>query len=120
MDELARIETSHRPEATVIRVVGEVDISNARTLRDAIVAAIPAEASLVVIDLGDTAYLDSTGIEMLFRLAELLRTRRQELRLVVPPGATVRTVVELTKVGQVIPVDDALDAGAGDAAPPAG
>ena len=117
VNDLVRIETSHRLGATVIRVVGEVDISNARQLSEAVVAAIPAEATRVVIDLADTAYLDSTGIEMLFRLAELLRTRRQHLRLVVPPRSTVRTVIDLTKVHQVIPVDDALGLGSDDLEP---
>jgi anti-anti-sigma factor len=108
MNDLVRIETTHRGGTTVIRVIGEVDVSNARELHDTALAAIPATAGRIVVDLADTAYLDSTGIEMLFRLAEVLHTRRQELRLFIPPDATVRTVVELTRVGQVIPVDDRL------------
>jgi anti-anti-sigma factor len=109
MNDLVRIETSHHGARTVIRVIGEVDVSNARDLHDAALAAIPATAGCAVVDLADTTYLDSTGIEMLFRLAEVLHTRRQELRLLVPPDATVRTVVELTRIGQVIPVDDGPD-----------
>ena len=71
-------------------------------------AAVPRDAAQVVVDLSATAYLDSSGIAMIFRLAERLRYSRQELRLVVPMDSPIRRVVELTNVQQVIPVEDAI------------
>jgi anti-anti-sigma factor len=106
---LARIEAEDRGAARLIRVSGEIDLSNAHDTMDAIGGLIPNHASLVVVDLSDTAYLDSTGIAMIFRLGERLRYRRQELRLVVPEDAPIRAVVELTNIQQVIPVDDVID-----------
>jgi anti-anti-sigma regulatory factor len=75
---------------------------------DAIARAVPDNTPLVILDLSATTYLDSTGIEMIFRLHDRLRLRRQELRLVVPPKAPIRAVLELTKVDHAIPMQYSL------------
>jgi hypothetical protein len=53
-----------------------------------------------------TTYLDSAAIAAFFRLSQRLRDRRQDLRLVVPDGSPIRAVIELTRLSQVIPVDE--------------
>ncbi len=103
MTDLARVEASTVDSTTTVRVSGEIDLSNAAQVRGAVGAAVPDAATVVVLDLSDTAYLDSAGIAMIFRLAERLRYNRQELRLVVPPDAPIRAVINVTKVDQVIP-----------------
>jgi anti-anti-sigma factor len=104
MTELARVEGAVNGTA-VVRVVGEIDLSNAGQVRDALGAAIP-DLPRVVVDLSGTEYLDSAGIAMLFRLAERLSYNRQELQLVVPADAPIRAVLRLTKLDQVVPVKD--------------
>jgi len=108
--EFARVEAIDIDGGRLVRVSGEIDLSNARDVMDAIGAEVPTDASVVVVDLSNTAYLDSAGIAMIFRLAERLSYTRQELRLVVPVDAPIRAVLELTSVPQVIPVQDAIDA----------
>ena len=116
MNDLARIEAMDiRGElggdlegARLVRVTGEIDLSNAREVMDAIAEAVPNDVSVVVVDLSETTYLDSSGIAMIFRLAERLGYSRQELRLVVPSDAPIRAVLELTNLPQVIPVLDAI------------
>ena len=108
MSELARIEATEVDGAAVVRISGEIDLSNAAVLMNAIGDAVSHDATLVFVDLSETAYLDSSGIAMIFRLAERLGYRRQELRLVVPADAPIRAVLELTSVHRVIPVQDAL------------
>ncbi|HET7801095.1 MAG TPA: STAS domain-containing protein [Humibacillus xanthopallidus] len=106
MSELARLESRRVGETQHVSVIGEVDLSNARALLDAVAAAVPDDAARVVLDLSSTTYLDSAGIAAVFRLAERLRIRRQDLRLVVPPGSPIRPVLRLTHLDHVIPVDD--------------
>ncbi len=108
MSELARIEAGDLDEVRVVRVTGEIDLSNARDVMDAIGRAVTHDARSVVVDLSDTTYLDSAGIAMIFRLAERLSCSRQELRLVVPADAPIRAVLALTNVPEVIPVLDAI------------
>jgi anti-anti-sigma factor len=108
VSELARVEAADLDDARLVRVSGEIDLSNARDVMEAICGAVPHDASLVVVDLSETAYLDSSGIAMIFRLAERLSYSRQELRLVVPADAPIRAVLELTSLHQVVPVQDAI------------
>jgi anti-anti-sigma factor len=108
VSQLARVEATDVNAVRLVRISGEIDLSNAVEVMDAIAREVPREASMVVLDLSATDYVDSSGIAMIFRLAERLRYSRQELRLVVPVEAPIRAVVELTNVPHVIPVDDAI------------
>jgi anti-anti-sigma factor len=109
---LATVVADDVAGARVIRVSGEVDLSNAHALLEGISAHVPHDGGLVVLDLEGASYLDSTGVSMVFRLAERIRTRRMELRLAVSPESPVRAVLELTNVHRVIPlrasVEDAI------------
>jgi anti-sigma B factor antagonist len=101
--DLARVEASTANGTPIVRVTGEIDISNVAQVRDAIGAAIP-DLPLVTLDLTSLEYLDSAGIAMLFRLAERLSYNRQELQLVVPPGAPISAAIRLTRLDHVIAV----------------
>jgi anti-anti-sigma factor len=106
MSDLARVETSRVDATQVVRVTGELDLSNAKAVTDSVSHTVPEQVTLVVLDLAGTTFLDSAAIASLFRLAERLRDRRQDLRMVIPRQAPIRAVVELTRLSQVIPVDD--------------
>lgn len=106
MSELARVETTLVEATAVVRVTGELDLSNARPLTEAIGHDIPEHVTLVILDLAGTTFLDSAAIASLFRLGQRLRDRRQDLRLVIPAQAPIRAVVELTRLNLVVPVDE--------------
>jgi anti-anti-sigma factor len=103
MTDVARVDTTTEHGTEIVRVFGEIDLSNAARVRDAIGAALP-DLPVVVLDLTGTEYLDSAGVAMLFRLAERLSYNRQELQLIVPPDAPIRAVIRLTTLDQVISV----------------
>lgn len=105
----ADIESRTVEGIQVVSIRGEIDLSNAAEVRDAIGRVASDDVSVIVVDLSGTDYLDSSGIAMLFRLAERLGHRRQELRLVVPPDSPIRTALELTNLPQTIAVQDAFE-----------
>jgi anti-anti-sigma factor len=107
MTEMARVEATAVEGTQIVRVSGEIDLSNATHVRDAIGEAVP-DLPVVVVDLTGLQYLDSAGIAMFFRLAERLGYNRQELHLVVPPEAPIRAVIRVTKLDQVISVVDTV------------
>jgi anti-sigma B factor antagonist len=107
--EPAVVEARTVEDVQVVSIRGEVDLSNATEVRDAIGQVASADVTVIVVDLSETGYLDSSGIAMLFRLAERLGHRRQELRLVVPPDSPLRAALELTNLPQTIAVQDALE-----------
>jgi anti-anti-sigma factor len=106
MSDLARVDTRRAGTTQLVGITGELDLSNARELTDALAHAVPDDVTLVVVDLSDTTYLDSGGIAAFFRLSQRLRDRRQELRLVVPDASPIRAVIELTRLSHVVPVDE--------------
>jgi anti-anti-sigma factor len=63
----------------------------------------------LVIDLAETAFVDSSFIAFLVRLSASLRARRQELLLVRPRGQ-VRRVFGIVGLANVIPVFESVDA----------
>lgn len=108
MSDLARVDGTEYDGSRLIRIVGEIDLSNASHVLGLVSAEVPHDVTRVVLDLGGLTFLDSSGIAMLFRLAQQLGYSRQDLRLVVPTTSPIRAVVELTRVSQVMPVHDTL------------
>ena len=59
------ITTNPTPECYLISVTGDVDISNASKLRDAIDFALEQPTEEVKLDFAEVSYIDSTGIGVL-------------------------------------------------------
>jgi anti-anti-sigma factor len=114
MKQLARIVHSTHDGLPVARIEGEVDITNAQSVGDRLRALVTNRSVGLIVDLGPTTYLDSSGITLLFGLSDELRRRQQQLHVVVPEGAPIARVLEITGLDQIVPthatVEDALEA----------
>jgi anti-anti-sigma factor len=108
MSRLARLEIDGGTKVCLVHVHGEIDISNAPEVSAALEAAMPNGAETLMVDLSGTTYLDSAGVQLLFLLAQRLRARRQQLRIVVPEDAPIRGVLQLTDLPRVIPMQGRL------------
>jgi anti-sigma B factor antagonist len=109
-------ELSFEPRGDVLlaRVKGEVDLSNVWSVKEQLLHAVPNTATALVLDLSDTAHLDSSGIRLIFELAERLRSHGQKLRLVVPDDSVISRVLMITEVHQVVPISASVEAVLGD------
>ena len=92
---LADLSIETRGPVLVARLRGEVDMSNAPQLRDELNAATRNDALGLVLDLSEVEYLDSAGIHLIHRLRDSLRTRGQQLRLVIPALSPVNYTLKL-------------------------
>jgi len=108
-----RLETMR--ETPVARLAGEVDASNAGDLGQQVAGSVPNTAMGLVLDLSETSYLDSSGIQLLFELADRLRRRQQQLFIVVPPESFIADVLGAVNLaglaqirGSVVEAIDAL------------
>ena len=108
MTQLARLNIERQENSLVVRLEGEVDVSNAASVEREIIAAIPNTTAGLVIDLSDVDYMDSSGIRMLFVLHRQLEQRGQRLRAVVPDTTPIKHVLDCLGVGTLIPCDAAL------------
>jgi anti-anti-sigma factor len=100
--ELATIETHRDGDQCFLRIRGEVDMSNVTDLASAIEEALPNDAPFVVVDLTETTYLDSAGVQLLFRVAGRLRSRRHQVAIVAPRDGPVRAVLDLVGLAALV------------------
>ena len=92
------ISTNPTPELYTIKVTGEIDISNADSLRNAIDLALEQPTEAVELDFAQVSYIDSTGIGVLVGAAH---DKRFGCVNVQPP---VMRVVQLLGVDQEISI----------------
>lgn len=89
MSLLARVVEERSEDVSVAAIEGEIDASNVHELSERLRALLTNHSTTLVVDLTETSYLDSAGINMLFELAGELTDRQQRLRLVVPPDTPI-------------------------------
>jgi anti-sigma B factor antagonist len=96
-------------EIVVASVSGEIDLATAPAVRAELAEAVPNRALGLVVDLTTTSYLDSSGVSLIFELAERLRRRQQQLRLVVPEKAPLRRVLRIVDAAGLVPIVASVD-----------
>jgi len=75
----------------VVRLTGEIDISNAEPIGDALDGIVGPDARRIVVDLSDLQFMDSAGIAMLLRTAARVET--VEIR---NPSEVIKRIIECT------------------------
>jgi anti-sigma B factor antagonist len=106
---LADVQFDLRDQVVVSTVTGEVDLSNASQICDAVGEATPNSAVGVVLDVSHVDYLDSAGIHLIYRLGENLRARGQKLMLAIPADSPVQDSLRLAGVTQYLPIAASVD-----------
>jgi anti-sigma B factor antagonist len=86
------------PNTAVIGLKGEVDLYSCPELKEELLRVIGDGATLVVVDLTETTFIDSTGLGVLVRGVERLHTEAGRL-------AIVCTDPNMTKVFEVTGLD---------------
>lgn len=93
MTPLASLTVEQEPPVTVLRLAGELDMSNAAQLEQAARDA-TAEAAGVVLDLTEVTFLDSAGVRLLDHLVAAWAPP-ERLRVVVAEEGPVRFTLRL-------------------------
>jgi anti-anti-sigma factor len=86
--------------ARVVKLVGEIDISNADALGAQLDGMIGAGEERLVVDLSALAFMDSSGIAMLLRVAG-----RVSSIVVRDPTDVVRRIIECTGLADTLRID---------------
>lgn len=106
---LATLHVQPHDDTTVARIVGEIDASNATVFATQLKEALPNSAMGLVLDLSETTYIDSSGVHLIFDLADALRRRQQALHLVVTPDTFVDDVLHVVNVSGVADASPTLE-----------
>lgn len=104
------IEVERIDGMPIVRIRQDIDAANATQVRDELTGLLDGGADCIVLDLGQVRYIDSAGIDMLFRLAERLRQRRASLRLVLPADSPLRRLMDIVALPSAIPLHETVDA----------
>lgn len=104
------IETSTHGDATVLALDGDIDLQTAGPLRDRL-AELTTPGRIVVVDLSDVDFLDSSGLGTFVGAANALRAAGGSLRLACP-RPHVSKVFSLSRLTEVIPVHDDVSSAA--------
>ena len=116
MRQLARIVAEAQDgELVVARIEGEVDMSNAPAVGNRLRELLTNQSVALVVDLGATTYLDSSGIALLFALAEELRRRQQRLLIVVPESSQLVRAITITGLDRAVPMHETVEQAVEDA-----
>jgi len=86
--------------AVVIQLAGEIDISNAANVQEAVDQAAEPGAEHLVFDLGQLEFIDSSGLAVLLAVAR--RVPRVQLR---NPSPFLQRVLEVTGLSATLPTE---------------
>jgi anti-anti-sigma factor len=100
----AGVELIRNGRVIVARLPVEVEISQAPSLRGQLMQAVENRDLGLVVDMTATEYLDSSGVNMLFELGEVLAARQLRMAVVMPEGGLVERVVSIVDLGSAMPI----------------
>jgi anti-anti-sigma factor len=96
------LDTGSVPAALVARPGGDIDMAVTPGLQAELLDAVREHAAgCLVVDLGEVEYIDSSGIELLFRLHGALAADGTELVVVAPPGSGAARLLGLVALGEI-------------------
>src|ERR1700747_1293586 len=102
------IDTERVDGVPIARVKVDVDANNAAGVHAELAGALGPDADCLIVDLRETRYLDSAGVDMLLRLAARVSHRRATLMLVIPEGSHLPRLAEIGGRPQTVLVHPTL------------
>jgi anti-sigma B factor antagonist len=94
-----------REDKTVVAVLtGEVDMSNAASIRQQIARSVTPDDDALLVDLSELSFIDSAGLHTLIELRTVLHERRQQLLLCVSHGSTIERAMEIVGLPRAVSV----------------
>lgn len=92
----------------MVKVDGEVDLSNATGLRDHLIEQVQQGNHFLAVDLSGVEFMDSSGLAVL--ISGLRRTKEHDGSLVlVSPTSSVKRVLSITGLDKVFEIHDSVE-----------
>jgi len=90
-------------QVSVVTLPAEIDVTNADTTREELLAVLNQGAAMLVADMSKTVFCDSSGVSALVRVFRHATTSGAAIRLVVSTPA-VRRVLSITGVDRLVDI----------------
>jgi anti-sigma B factor antagonist len=108
VEQLFGVTESTRDEGTVVSVSGEVDVATAPALRDCLNQVIERDSGVVVVDLLQVTFIDSTGLGVLIGAHKRCADDGRQLRIVVVEPRILK-VFGITGLNELFAIHPTLD-----------
>jgi anti-sigma B factor antagonist len=105
--------TDRRNGAVIVSLAGELDLYNAEEVRSALLDTLANGPELLVVDLGEVAFIDSTALGVLIEARSRMNDR-SGFRLAAP-GIEVRRALEVSGLDRHFVVHDTVADAVGSA-----
>ena len=96
-----RISSERTGTTTRVTVMGELDLASAPQLREHMTAQLADHSEIIVLDLGDVSFIDSTGLHALIDASS-----QDGKRLRVIPNPALLRLLEITGLRDRLPLID--------------
>jgi anti-sigma B factor antagonist len=90
-------------QVAVVTLPAEIDVTNADTVRDELLAALNQSAVVLIADMSQTSFCDSSGVSAMVRVFRRAAASGSEMRMVVSTPA-VQRVLSITGVDRLLDV----------------
>lgn len=97
------VRTRREAERCTLALAGELDMANAKTLEAQLEEAERAGASVIVLDMRDLEFIDSTGIALLVATHHRLNEGDERFLLVPSEAQGVSRVMSVTGIDATLP-----------------
>jgi anti-sigma B factor antagonist len=102
------VRAEREPDATVVRLTGEVDLRTSPQLRARFLELIEERPRRIILDLTNVDYIDSSGVGTVVELKR--RAMRNESKVVlVGLQRRVRSLFEITRLDKFFTITDSID-----------
>ena len=102
MSLIANIRDEREGDVPIVVIEGEIDASNTPEINGRLRDALSNQAAVLLVDLTETTYIDSAGINVLFKLGVELGERQQELHLVVAPNSPIARLLAIVGLNEAV------------------
>ena len=99
----------------VLTVTGELETGAVAEVRRRLAAATKDGRRVLIVDLSEVEYIDTTAIAMLIDSAGRAERARVRLTVVSPPESRAGVLFSLTEADRILPVEASLEAALGAA-----
>jgi anti-sigma B factor antagonist len=99
---MSPLKVGHVDGVPVVHVSEDIDAANAASTHQQLTEALAPDALSLVVDLTETGYVDSAGIDMLLRFSGRLDQRRTKLILVIPDTSQLRRLATIVGLPEAI------------------
>ncbi len=101
---MAEVRIEREEKTAVAVLTGEVDMSNAASVRQQIAESVTPDDDALLVDLSELSFIDSAGLHALIELGTVLDERRQQLLLCVPHDSPIERAIEIIGLSRSVSV----------------